>query len=138
MDLPAVSGLLSQSWLMAIVGAVVGALVSLTLASVAIRRSTAEIARQVSELENIIGYVRIQMAGLSAQTEKVEAQADILRSETDRLVASLARINRSQAEPPLDNAAVGDGFATVIPACDPQGISASSPSGSKETSSSPA
>lgn len=138
MDLPAVTELLSQGWLMAIVGAFIGAIVSLALASVAIRRSTAEIARQVSELENIIGYVRIQMAGLSAQSEKVETQANILRSETDRLVALLARVNRSQAEPPLDDAALAGELATGRSARDSQGIDPPNPSGSKETSSPPA
>ncbi len=107
MDLTALAGLLGQSWVTAIAGTIVGAFVSLAVASAAIKRSTAGIARQVNELENVIGYVRVQMAGLLAQTERVEAQAAILKSESDRLIALLERFSRPLAEPAPEEMPVG-------------------------------
>lgn len=97
-DLSTVTALLGQSWVAAILGAVVGAVIALLAANLAIRRITAEMSRQVSELGNVIGYVRIQMASFQAQTEKIESQMASARAENDRLLASLERVGQALAE----------------------------------------
>lgn len=96
-DLSTVPALLGQGWVAAILGAVVGAVVALLVANLAIRRITAEMSRQVSELGNVIGYVRIQMVSFQEQIEKLESQIVGARAENDRLVASLERTSQAMA-----------------------------------------
>lgn len=96
-DLSTVPALLGQGWVAAGLGAVVGAVVALLVANVAIRRITAEMNRQVSELGNVIGYVRIQMVSFQEQIEKLESQIVGVRAENERLVASLERMSQALA-----------------------------------------